>query len=132
MIYLTKYVVLTGEIRGYVGVREESEITPNVFMLDEGQAMIDGEWDAGTHYILNDEPVERPSINIPEIYALGIGVDWALPDVPVGTAVLIDGDEAGVVDETGLVLNFIDPGTWAVALKPPFPWIENSCEVVVS
>ncbi len=132
MIELTKYTISTGHITGYLKVGTEQEVTGNVFMLPEGQALIDGEWEAETHYILNDEGLPRPTTGLPLSHELASDTDWSLPNVPEGTKVLIDGEEAGTVDATGLVLTFALAGVWRVGLRPPFPWLDASCEVTVT
>lgn len=92
---------------------------------------LDGEWDSATHYVLADVATLRPNTGLPATYTMPTDTDWAVPNVPEGTVVIVDGVEAGTVDATGLVLNFDLAGTWQVKLRPPFPWIEATCEVTV-
>ncbi|WP_287994586.1 hypothetical protein [Acidiphilium sp.] len=93
---------------------------------------IAGSFNGDTHYVSDGAAVSRPVTGLPSAHSLASGVDWSVPDVPEGTLVLIDGVEVGTVDATGLVLSFSLAGLWRVTLKPPFPWIEASCEVTVT
>lgn len=74
----------------------------------------------------------RPNTGLPATHALGVDVDWTVPDVPEGTEVTIDGAAAGTVDDTGLVLSFPSAGAWEVRLDPPFPWRPARCVVTVA
>lgn len=132
MIELTRYIVSTGEIRGWLRVGTEQEVTGNVFMLPSSEAFTDGIWEADTHYILNDTATLRPATGLPASHTVPASTDWTIPDVPAGTEVEIDGEVMGVTDETGLTLSFDAPGIWPVTLRPPFPWIAATCEVTVT
>ena len=132
MIPLTRYHTETGEILGTLTVGTELEVTGNVFMLGPDQAFADGHWSHGTHYILDQVPTARPATGLPATHTLAASTDWAVPDVPEGTDVLVDSETVGTVDATGLVLSFGLAGVWRVDLRPPFPWLIASCEVTVT
>jgi hypothetical protein len=83
-------------------------------------------------YILNGTVAPRPVIGLPTAYTITANTDWVILDVPAGTEVEIDGEVVGTTDETGLTLSFAAPGVWPVTLRPPFPWVEASCEVTVT
>ena len=117
----------TGQIR-YTASGNELMI---IFEAGPDIDWIDGEWDGRTHFVLAGEAVSRPAAGLPETHVIAADTDWMLPDVPEGTLVLIDGEEAGAVDATGLTLSFALAGVWRVDLRPPFPWLEASCEVIV-
>lgn len=131
MITLTKYMIMTGEISGWISVVSEEDARLNAFSLFPGQAMLDGLWEKETYYIDNEEALLRPVIVIPTSHELALNTDWHLPDIPEGTEVIIDGDVVGTADATGLTLSFDTPGVWPVTLVPPFPWVKANCEVVV-
>lgn len=126
------YETATGRVTGYKDLRSEAEAALNTF---PGRALVRGEADLETDYVdLSGEPTiaPRPSLGLPATHALGVGADWAVPNVPVGTVVRIDGEDMGTVDADGLTLSFAAAGTWPVELQPPFPWLEASCEVTVT
>jgi hypothetical protein len=93
---------------------------------------IHGAWEAGTHHIADGMAVARPETGLPAAQALAVGEAWVVPEVPPGTAVLIDGEDMGTADATGLTLSFTAAGEWLVNLEPPFPWRPASCEVTVA
>jgi hypothetical protein len=84
-----------------------------------------------THWVDGGAVVLRPATGLPEAHTLAADADWPVPDVPEGTAVLIDGAAAGEVDGGGLVLSFGTPGAVRVSLRPPFPWRPADCVVTV-
>ncbi|MDX5412899.1 MAG: hypothetical protein LPK02_07610 [Rhodobacterales bacterium] len=128
IIYKTAYLPDSGTLL-WVSYGPEETI---VFPEDQGFSWVEGNWDKETHYVVNGIATPRPATDLPATHSLAVNTDWSLPSVPVGTVVLIEGEEAGVVDETGLVLNFELSGIWKVDLKPPFPWVDASCEVTVA
>lgn len=85
------------------------------------------------YYILSDTVTPRPTLSaLPATKALGAGVDWSIGGIPEDTEVYLDSVLSGTVDNTGLVLSFPTADTWLVELKPPFPYLNASCEVTVS
>ena len=106
-------------------------------LLDEAEADLNGDWIAGhwsgqEYYVENGILEPRPSLTLPESHALLIGADWDVLGVPEGSSVIIDAEESGTVDASGLTLSFQFPGVYAVRIVPPFPTREASCEVTVS
>ena len=132
MIALTKYVTATGEIFGQISVSSEEDAMLNTFSLEMGQALIEGHFDGRDQYVIDGEVVPRPATGLPGSHSIAAGIDWPIADVPAGTTVLINGEEVGTVDETGLTLSFALAGIWRVDLRPPFPWVDASCEVTVT
>lgn len=118
----------TGRILFY----NEGEEHALVFPINPDYGWADGKWDAETHYVVNAVAVPRPATGLPLSHELTADTDWSLSDVPEGTLVLIDGEEAGTVDATGLTLSFALAGVWRVDLRPPFPWLDATCEVRVT
>jgi hypothetical protein len=109
-----------------------SECDATVAASDTLTGWVEGTWGAGTHYIANGEVIERPQTGLPSAHTLPQGTDWAVPNVPDGTRVYVDGEDLGVTDPLGLVLSFVAPGLWQVSLDPPWPWQPASCEVTVT
>lgn len=132
MIALTKYIIATGEIFGRIAVANQEDAMLNTFSLEPGEALIEGEFFGETHYILDDVATPRPALALPIVHSLPAGSDWEIPGVPEGTVVVINKEEVGTVDETGLVLSFDLAREWQVELRPPFPWLEASCGVTVT
>lgn len=125
---LTVYDLSTGRIRYTVEGSEGLVGAPG----DSSAHSIADRWDGATYYVVDQEPVLRPATGLPVSHQLASGADWSVPDVPEGTVVLVNGSEVGTVDATGLELRFALAGVWRVDLRPPFPWIEASCEVIVT
>ena len=73
-----------------------------------GEAVVAGEGDPAVDFVdpMAGAIVPRPVTGLPEAMELAVGTEWSVADVPEGTTVLIDATEAGVVDGTGLVLEF--------------------------
>lgn len=128
MIYRTAYDTATGQLR-WVAFGVEGLID---FPEEPGLGWVDGEWLAATHYVLGGVVTARPATGLPATHSMATSTDWAVPDVPEGTDVLVDGAVAGTVDAGGLVLSFGLAGVWHVELRPPFPWLAASCEVIVT
>lgn len=128
IIYKTAYDPATGELLWVSYGPEETILFPD----DQGFSWVDGEWSKETHHVLNDTAIPRPATGMPATYTVAASTDWIVPDVPEGTVVEIDGEIAGTVDATGLTLAFDLAGVWHVALRPPFPWLDASCEVTVT
>lgn len=122
------FELATGQIRFYSVGAEGTILFPELPDL----GWVDGQWDGATHYALDGEAVPRPVTGLPAIHSIAAGIDWPIADVPAGTTVLINGEQVGTVDATGLTLSFALAGIWRVDLRPPFPWIEASCEVAVT
>lgn len=85
-----------------------------------------------SYYVASGEIAVRPATGLPAAHTVTANTDWLVPNVPVGTVVFIDGDDAGTVDTGDLVLSFALAGVWQVELRPPFPWVEAKCEVTVT
>lgn len=86
----------------------------------------------GEGYVSEGLRLARPEISIPATHQLAVNTDWTIPGVPEGTLVIINGEESGEVDASGLVLEFSDTGVWKLELRPPFPWRDAICEVTVT
>lgn len=125
---LTVYDLSTGRIRYTVEGSEGLVGAPG----DSSAHSIADRWDGATYYVVDQEPVPRPVTGLPATASIAAGVDWSVQDVPESTVVLINDTEVGTVDDTGLTLSFSLAGVWRVDLRPPFPWIEASCEVTVT
>jgi hypothetical protein len=100
--------------------------------LQGGLESLDGLYRGDEYYILSGTPTIRPITGLPETQSLNVGVDWFVTNVPENTDVEVDGELVGTTDATGLTLNFSASGIWPVVLRPPFPWLEASCEVTVT
>lgn len=84
-----------------------------------------------THWVRDGVVVERPETGLPPVHTMAPG-DWVLPDVPVGTAVLIDGVQVLISNEDGLVLRRAARGICTIELVPPFPYIGATCQLTVT
>lgn len=94
--------------------------------------MVAGDIDGETQYFDGSTVLPRPTLDLPAQHTIPVNTDWTLTDIPEGTAVLIDGAEAGTVDDGELVLTFPEARVWQVGLRPPFPWRDANCEVTVN
>jgi len=128
IIQAVAYEYRTGRILFY----NEGEEGTLVFPENPDFGWADGRWDSDTHYIANGKATPRPATGLPASHTLAANTGWTIPNVPAGTEVEIDGVMQGVTDDTGLTLVFQAQGVWPVTLRPPFPWIEASCEVTVT
>ena len=117
-----------GRIR-LVGRMQPYEVPLNT---PEGGGWVEGHHDGAVSYVADDAVTPRPDTGLPASHTLPTETDWALPYAPEGTQVLIDGAEAGVTDEDGLILTFPEARIWHVELRPPFPWRGAACEVTVT
>lgn len=129
MMEFTKYDTQAGRITGFFIVSNASEAETS---LSKSEAIIEGIWDAYTHYIVGGQATPRPATGLPTNHTIPANTDWTIPDVPAGTEVEIDGEVMGITDDTGLTLNFNATGVWPVTLRPLFPWIKATCEVTVT
>lgn len=130
MMHFTRYETATGRIVGFIMVPTLGEAMDSLF--NDTDMVVEGQADPKTHYILDEEITPRPATGLPATHTIPVSTDWTIPDVPAGTEVEIDGEVMGVTDETGLTLSFDASGIWPVTLRPPFPWIEATCEVTVT
>lgn len=100
-----------------------------------GEAAVEvGQMVADTTDWVNAGLVEqRPGLaDVPGAKALAVDEDWAIPGIPDGTEVWVDGTLAATVDATGLTLSFPIAAVWSLRLVPPFPWKPAICEVTVT
>jgi hypothetical protein len=104
----------------------ESDALLNV---GDGETLVAGNFDGKTQYWDGAAIAPRPEYALSATYSVEVGADWTLADMPAGTAVLIDGAAAGVVDDGELTLTFSEARVWQVELRPPFPWRDAACEV---
>jgi hypothetical protein len=95
---------------------------------------IPGTIDPGAYYVALP-PVKltaRPRINLPAPQ-VGLGHDWSVDDVPVGTEVRLDGTLIGVTDAPGpLSILLPAPATYTISLTPPWPWLAAETTVTVN
>jgi hypothetical protein len=130
MMRFIRYETGDGRIVGSIMVGTLGEAVNSLFTGTD--AVIEGTADSAFSYVANDEVCARPDTGLPANHTIPTNTDWAIPDVPAGTEVEIDGVVQGVTDDTGLTITFDAPGVWPVTLRPPFPWVEASCEVTVT
>lgn len=100
-----------------------------------GEAAVEvGQMVADTTDWVNAGLVEqRPGLaDVPATKALAVDEDWAIPGIPDGTEVWVDGALSATVDATGLTLSFHLAATWSLRLVPPFPAKPATCEVTVA
>lgn len=128
IVQVTAYEYSTGRILFY----NEGEDHALVFPINPEHGWAEGKWDPETHYVVNAVAQPRPATGLPATHTVPASTDWTIPDVPAGTEVEIDGEVMGVTDDTGLTLAFDAAGLWPVTLRPPFPWVEATCEVTVT
>lgn len=128
MVAKTAYETATGRLRHVVRGPQGTVSFPPTDTID----WVDEAWSRKTHYAPNGIPTERPSTDLPLTHSLSKDTDWVITNVPAETIVAVNGEDIGTVDETGLTLSFDMPGIWQVDLRPPFPWLEATCEVTVS
>lgn len=104
------------------------------YNLETDETYILGHFHPDTYYVSNGEAILRPLLSdlLPETKNLAQNEQWAIPEVPEMSTVLVDGDVVGVVDGTGLALEFAEVGVWPLEVQPPFPWLKANCEVTVS
>jgi len=82
------------------------------------------------HNLETDKLTQRPTLNIDNI-TLSVDEEYNPENIPAGTIVYVDGENVGVVDNTGLTLVFPVAKQYTVKLVPPFPYIEKSITVEV-
>ena len=73
------------------------------------------------HNLETDKLAQRPTLNIYNI-TLSVDEEYSPENIPAGTIVYVDGEDVGVVDNTGLTLVFPVAKQYAVKLVPPFPY----------
>lgn len=88
----------------------------------EGIGYADGAWDAGTHYILNSQPTERPASPV----TLS---DLTLQGVPAESTLMINGERYEGV-EGDVELEFPLSGTYRLRVEC-FPYKDWEGEVVI-
>lgn len=130
--YFAVYLSSTGEIVRSGSCRQ-SMVAAQAIHPGEASLAV-GEMVADTTDWVNGAAVEqRPGLYaVPATQALAVDADWAIPGVPAGTEVWIDGALAATTDASGLTLSFPLAATWQLRLVPPFPWRPSDCEVSVS
>lgn len=96
-----------------------------------GGEMIAGDFDENEVYWNGATLAPRPALNIPAQHTVPVNTDWTLTDIPAGTEVLIDGATVATTDGSDLDLSFPEAGPWDLELRPPFPWRDAACEVMV-
>lgn len=111
-------------------------ILSNMSLREEVEADLNGLWVYGHHssktsFIDQGVVTDRPALSVPESYSLSVEQEWTLPGIPSGTVVVFDGDENIIADGSDLVLSFPETGTWSVTFSPPFPYLDQICEVTV-
>ena len=83
------------------------------------------------HNIETDTLMARPILINDESISLLVNQEYSPENIPAGTIVYVDGEDVGVVDNTGLTLVFPVAKQYTVKLVPPFPYFEKSITVEV-
>lgn len=125
---VTFYTPSSGKIIG-VSVNSEDLVLSH---MPAGAEWVLGIHNNQTHFIIDGNVTERPTTGLPAEKTIKTNTDWIIADVPAGTEVEIDKEVVAVTDDTELTLTFNASGIWPVTLRPPFPWVEASCEVTVT
>lgn len=99
-------------------------------VMAEGEAVVEATCDLNADYILSDVVTARPTSGLVDV-TLDVDEDLIVPDLPIGTVILIDEMEVSTLTEPGLEIAFPTPGIWKLSVECPFPWINSSCEVTV-
>ena len=82
------------------------------------------------HNLETDKLEPRPLLEVDNT-TLEVDQEFNLPNIPEGTTIYVDGDNIGVVDNTGLTLIFPVAKSYEVKLIPPFPYFEKTIIVEV-
>jgi hypothetical protein len=122
----------TGRIMQVARLQGDDEADATVASEDGFAGWVSGVFNGRSHYVSEGEVIPRPATGLPAAHALAVDADWVVPDVPEGTAVMVDGVYMGTVNADGLTLSFEAAGVWPVQIEPPFPWLSATCEVTVA
>lgn len=132
---VTKYDLDTGRITGTI----YGDLRDFLASVDrDRENIVEGEWGADTHYVLDGDPTDRPSIGAPVEATISIGETIRFEDLPAGTRVLIGGAEQmglpgeAVIDDGVLDYSADVPGEVWFVFEPPFPYQHVRCHVTVS
>ncbi|MEY2680633.1 MAG: hypothetical protein RL661_864 [Pseudomonadota bacterium] len=117
----TEYNSTTGQMGGvHSGYQDAESALSQIFMAGM-DAVIEGEYDNRTHYILNGQPTERP--------ASPVTIDGrTLSDVPPGSTLWIDGESYEA--EGDVELDFAMPGTYKLRVVC-FPYLDWEYDLVM-
>lgn len=115
---ITVYNQASGKILSVVSSNSLEILEANREMYDY---CIDGSYDSDTHYILNDQPTERPAspVTLSDLTLLG---------VPAGSTLTINGESYEA--EGDVELEFPLPGTYSLRVEC-WPYKDWAGEVVV-
>jgi hypothetical protein len=100
--------------------------------LEHNKPYVLGHWNSEDYYVVDEEPTERPSLNLPEEQTLLVNQDWDVDTLPEGTVVYIDNVLAGETDDTALTMSFPLARKYAVKFDPPFPYKPSEVKVTVN
>ena len=117
----TEYNSTTGQIGGvHSGYQDAESVLSQIFMTGM-DAVVEGEYDNRTNYILNGRPTERPASPVTR-------TDLTLFDVPNGATLWING--VSYAAEGEVELEFPLPGSYSLRVEC-WPYKDWEGEVVV-
>jgi hypothetical protein len=117
----TEYNSTTGQIGGvHSGYQDAESVLSQIFMTGM-DAVVEGEYDNRTHYILNGQPTERPASPVTR-------TDLTLQGVPAGSTLTINGERYDA--EGDVELEFPLPGTYRLRVEA-WPFKDWEGEVTV-
>lgn len=115
-IHTALYEVATGRI-----VRSQLS-WPEPPPVEEGYALLIGEYIPSKTYVVDGRPVDRPDLMLEPHDNLRAGQPWRI-SVPTGTRIYVDNELIGISGEDEVdELPFPFAGSWFVHLDPPFPY----------
>ena len=118
-IVYSKYDTATGEIVA----RIKRSVGP-VNMNKPGYALIEGNFDPATQYIVAGEAVNRPEMQITQIHGVGT---LEVSGLPEGAEVLVQGTAIDEIDATGIFADTIaEDTTYSFVLWPYRPKIVHA------
>ena len=117
----TEYNSTTGQIGGvHSGYQDAESVLSQIFMTGM-DAVVEGEYDNRTNYILNGRPTERPASPVTR-------TDLTLFDVPNGATLWING--VSYAAEGEVELEFPLPGSYSLRVEC-FPYLDWTDEVAI-
>ena len=123
------YVPATGRILYQIEGSSEQVAAQAV----EGErAVLEGEGRSEADWVSDGAILARPTTGLPPSITLRPGEVWRVPEMPSGAVIVVDGAEAGTVEEEGLTMRFDVAGDYAIEAHSPFPWLNGACAVSVT